>query len=135
MRSILVALLVILLAGCGHTRSSESENPRFTTDSERYAPGAEVTLQLHNPTEQVIGYNLCFSGLERQSGQGWQPVNDPDTVCTTILNGLQPGDNTSYTKTLMPDLPAGTYRFHTEIEHNLSGEREPLFTEPFSVGS
>jgi hypothetical protein len=72
---------------------------------------------LDNPTGRTVGYNLCFSTLERQTDEGWRRVEEPEAVCTAIQHGLEPGDSTSFTKTLMGDLPAGTYRFATEVEY------------------
>jgi len=94
-----------------------------------------VQLQLDNQTAETMGYNLCFATLQRQIGQSWEPVEDPDTVCTTIQHGLPPGDTATFEKTLMGDLPDGTYRFMTEAEHRDGNRRETLVTNAFSVES
>ena len=126
-------LLLALLPACQTTPAPEAPAPGFSTDRGRYAPGEEVQLHLENRTDQTIGYNLCFSGLQRQAGQGWEPVHDPETVCTAIQHGLEPGERASYARTLKTDLPGGTYRFITEIEHRGTGRQELLATEAFTV--
>lgn len=132
MRYLALLLAFILLVGC---QIRQPFDLGFTTDQDRYAPGSEVQLQLENQTEQTIGYNLCFSELQQQTGGEWQLVEGSEEVCTAIQNGLEPGDQATYTKTLPADLPAGTYRYETDVTYRDTEEREPLATEPFSVES
>ena len=104
----------------------------FTAEREQYAPGAEVKLSLRNTTDLTLGYNLCFSDLERQSGSGWEKVPD-DTVCTTVQHGLETGETADYTKTLAAGLPQGTYRFTTSVERRGENRQERVSTGAFQV--
>lgn len=135
MRYLSVFLLLTLFIGCQHTQSPPAIGLNFTTDAVQYAPGSTVQLQLNNQTAETIGYNLCFSDLEQQTDQGWESVEDSDTVCTTIQHGLMPGKKATYEKALMSDLPDGTYRFMTEVEHRDASRQETLVTNVFTVGS
>lgn len=96
-------------------------------------PGDSVTLVLVNESSGAIGYNLCTSALQRQSGGEWQRVAS-ERVCTLELRTLEPGNEDDYTLTLPEDLAAGEYRFITSIERMATGDRVGLTSEPIQVG-
>lgn len=130
MRTILVLTLVALAAGC---RTAPPPGLSFTTDEASYVPGDEAQLQLVNGTDQTLGYNLCFSDLQRQAGGEWQIVADPETACTTIQRGLAPGDSATFAKTIMPEVPPGTYRYRTDVEFQDDERQEEAVTDAFRV--
>ncbi len=102
------------------------------TDQERYAPGAELKLRLQNESFVALGYNLCFSTLQRQEEGSWMAVPRPaNEFCVAYQARLGPGGSTESTYPLSETLPEGLYRYVTSVEW--SGEREEVTSNTFSV--
>ncbi len=155
MRFRLVSLLVLLSPACQTTPAPESvqadvpraaaEAPRapaqpaqaqrlLYTERQTYSADEEVRLILQNQARHEIGYNLCMSALERRVGEEWQAVEaQPQEVCPAILRLLAPDQSTYYMFRLDRDLPAGEYRFRTQIENLQTGERQAFFSNPFML--
>jgi hypothetical protein len=87
------------------------------------SPGDNTALKLRNQTGARVGYNLCFSKLERRGRTGWIsiPLNH---VCPAILMTLEPGREATSRMKLPLNLADGYYRFRIEVESPL-GTREP----------
>ena len=132
MRPTTCVLLLLFLVSCQNVRRSPAGGVRLTADETAYAPGSDVLLQLVNETDGVVGYNLCMAALEQETPDGWQPAGESE-MCTMIQNGLEPGDSAAYTKTLAADLPAGRYRYATDVERRATGRREQVATDAFAV--
>lgn len=132
MRLALFTTILLLWSGCQGTQPSAGID--FSVDDTQYVPGEEVQLRLVNGIDQMLGYNLCFSDLERQQNDQWQIVPDSETVCTTVQYGLEPGDTATFTKMILNDVPRGTYRYHTRIELREDERQEDAVTDPFQVG-
>lgn len=128
-----ILLLAVLIIPLGCQSTNAPAGVEFSTDRAQYAPGDDVQLRLVNGVDQTLGYNLCFSDLERQDGQEWQVVPDPETVCTTVQHGLSPGDSAYFTKTIMTGIPSGTYRYRTNVEHREDERQDELATDAFRV--
>lgn len=112
-----------------------AEGVHFTVEPRIAAPGATVSLMLHNGTASQIGYNLCDSGLEQLQGSTWRAL-PPDGVCTQELRTLAPGQHVRYPRRLPATLAAGTYRFRTGIESPLNRGTpglQQIHSEPFTV--
>ena len=92
--------------------------------------GQRVLLTLRNGSATPIGYNLCSSALQRASGAAWQAI-ETDEVCTMELRTLDPGGTATFEKTLPPDLPAGEYRYMTNIDAD--SKRIVVASNPFRV--
>jgi hypothetical protein len=134
-------LLIAFSAGCSLLGAEEfPEGVQLRVDENGYDPGDAVTLILANGSDQRIGYNLCTSGLERRTDGSWTPVrSQADEVCTLELRTLPPGERANY-ETEIPSatgdgepLPAGRYRYVTDIERMEDNTREPVTTRPFTV--
>ena len=76
----LMGSAVLWLTACGAGTPAVLE-----TDQTTYAPGAKVMLRLGNRSLQPLGYNLCFTALQRLDGQDWvvvpRPETEPREVC------------------------------------------------------
>ena len=103
-------------------------------------PPGTVALTVRNESPALIGFNLCFSQLQRiENGvpvcaQAYMPAN---TGCPAILLTLASGEIAADALDLVPGVPAGMYRFVTEIERIASGtlgERVLVETELFTIG-
>lgn len=111
-------ILPVALAACA--------TPGAVTLDASVSQGRALELVLHNGSSQAIGYNLCASGLERRSEDGWQQV--PSTrICTRELRMLAPGERASFRDAV--DLRPGDYRAVTRV-HGGPGE---VRSEPFAV--
>jgi hypothetical protein len=107
----------------------------LTTDRGTYSPGDTATLRLRNVLGHEIGYNLCFSSLERLADGAWRDseVQD-DRVCTAELRLLPPGEIATFDGAAIPSgLPAGEYRFRTRVEDMSGGSDMQARSNPFSV--
>jgi hypothetical protein len=106
----------------------------LTTDADSYASGAEVRLTLRNETDGMLGHNLCLSVLERSTVTGWVTVQrTPDPTCQAALALLEADGTATYTTVLPSGLPAGEYRFRTELEKMPTGERGWHVSNTFTV--
>lgn len=133
MKNALLIAALLLAHGCGTTAPQQQSGVAYTTDSGEYTPGAAVELRLVNGTEQTLGYNLCFSDLQRQDGATWEVIPDTLTACTAIQQGLAPGDSASFTKTLQEGVETGTYRYRTSVEFREDERQEEVVTRPFTI--
>lgn len=130
--------------GCGILNSSETGEPgpvNLTVQSQTFAPGDSVGLQLENQSNQSVGVNLCSSTLQRRVNGEWARPDPWDEdrnndgvneACRMILNSLEPDAATTTTLLLPLDLEAGTYRFETTTEIGETERR--IRTNPFRVG-
>ncbi len=118
----------------GERTASPQEGVVLTTNRQSYSTGEQVRLTLRNESRQPLGFNLCMSTLERRQGEEWVPVPaDPTEVCPAILGLLPAGESTHHTFTLDRDLPAGEYRFRTELEHMDTGARGAYVSSTFQL--
>jgi hypothetical protein len=143
MRGILAALLATVVAaacqppppahGPGHALGEP--DGLLSTDRTAYRTGATATLTLHNRYADPLGYNLCFSSLERRDGSEWRPspVQD-DRVCAAVLHVLRPSGAATSPAQIPPALPPGEYRFRTRLENMRTNAEFQGHTNPFTVG-
>jgi hypothetical protein len=131
--------------GAGDGRAGPAAGPDaaardlvLTTDRATYAAGEDGELRLGNDLEMEIGYNLCFSSLERREeldgDEAWvearEQVDDP---CPAILQILHPGGIDTYPFHLPEELTPGEYRFVTPLEDMMTGFRHHFESETFTV--
>lgn len=94
-----------------------------------------MTVRLANESGDGVGYNLCFSTLQRSEEGRWPPVDRSDTgdpvFCPAILLGLGSGESAESTVTIPAEAEAGTYRVETSVEIN--GNRHRIVTNTFRV--
>jgi hypothetical protein len=133
MRKMLALLLLLVCAGCADgLLPQESAHATLRTDRSEYAAGQAATLELANTSDGTLGYNLCFSQLERFSGTGWGPAQGTGTTCLGILLSLKAGERATGQLPLPAGLRAGTYRVSTRIERP-DGDAERVSSEPFTI--
>lgn len=98
--------------------------------------GDSFEMTLVNRSEHQLGYNLCTSGIERQTAAGeWQVHPVPlAEACTMELRVLNPGASGSFRHDL-PALEPGTYRFRAGVEWPLGQDRVGVISTPFTVVS
>jgi hypothetical protein len=145
-RSTLLTVLACALMACqphppegGPTeaaRAAGEPDGLLWTDRASYAPGSSATLFLRNAYDTQLGYNLCFSALERRTDAGaWEPsAVQEDRVCTAELRILEPGDTASFQLRIPPPLPAGEYRYRTRLEEMGAGRDIQGASRSFTVG-
>jgi hypothetical protein len=124
-RNLFLGGAVVWLTACG----GQAE---LKTDQQTYAPGSELSLRLENDSLVSLGFNLCFSTLQRHEGETWTPVARPENeACQAIQYRLKPGTHTESRNILDATLPEGEYRYFTTVEWD--GEREDVVSNTFSV--
>jgi hypothetical protein len=133
MKKMLALLLLLACGGCANgLLPQENADATLRTDRSEYARGEAATLELANTSQGRVGYNLCFSQLERFSSTGWTLAEGTGSACLGIQLLLKSGERATYHLPLPADLRAGTYRVSTRIEKS-DGETERVSTEPFTV--
>jgi len=133
MRKMLALLLVLVCAGCANgLLPQDGADATLRTDRSEYDPGEAATLELSNNSDGSVGYNLCFSQLERFSSTGWTLAQGTRTGCLGIQLSLEPGERATGQWLLSADLRAGMYRISTHIEES-DGDAKRVSSEPFTV--
>ena len=131
--NVILGSAVLWLTACGGSVGDVV----LETDRETYAPGQELSLRLGNESIEALGYNLCFSTLQRREGEEWAAVPRPETapreLCAASQSGLAPGGSTSSVRTLAAWLPEGEYRYLTNVEWRWNGERMDVVSNTFRV--
>ena len=80
-------------------------------------PGGIVQLSLRNNSSAPLGFNLCFSSLERRDDSQWTPVPPTSSdICQAYMQTLHPGDLATGTLELELSVTPGQYRVHTHVE-------------------
>lgn len=137
-----VLALCLLLSGCGLLGAEKpAEEPiRLLADASTYEPGDAVTFTLINGSEYEIGYNLCFSRLERNTSKGWEEFGRVgEDVCLAVQHNLSPGSEAHYEKSFSDELQDGEYRISTGVtwETGESGREEShdkrIHTDSFTI--
>lgn len=124
----LTVVLALVLSACAPLQSRDGA---VTLDAERVSPEM-VRLTLRNGTASPVGYNLCSSVLEHETGTTWSQVRTGE-VCTMELRTLAPGDSATFDKRLPADLPAGDYRYLTSVESPLGTAQAGIASDSFPV--
>lgn len=143
MRTAVILLLLLAANACqlagplapsGSRDDGGASDRVLSTERSTYVAGTQAVILLTNRFEYSVGYNLCFSVLERRvNGQWITAESQRERVCTAELRLLAPGKTDSYTFRLDPGLPAGEYRFRTTLENMSSGARAAVVSNSFTV--
>lgn len=140
MKSVLIVLSLVLplfLVACSQLPTDPQQNDEVQQpgavqlQAERTSP-TTILLTLRNQSASSIGYNLCSSAFERRSGSDWQRVPS-DLVCTAELRILAAGDSATFTRQIASDLPAGDYRFVTQVESPLGGRGVRIVSNTITI--
>jgi hypothetical protein len=121
-------VLALALSACAPLQSRDGA---VTLDAERVSPET-VRLTLRNGSASAVGYNLCASVLEHETGTTWSQVRTDD-VCTMELRTLAAGESATFDKRLPTDLPAGDYRYLTSVESPLGTAQSGIASDSFPV--
>lgn len=113
------------------TPAAAAEAVRLTVEPEE-EDSTGYLLTLENHSRSSLGYNLCASVLERQTGEGWVTVS-PLPGCTMEVRALTPGNTDSLIHHRARPLEPGLYRFTTTIERPLGDKPVALSTASFVV--
>lgn len=133
MRTLLSATAILLCACSSSMQTGDpADDVRLSIAPAAAAPGDSVTLTLDNGSGEQIGYNLCASGLQRQTAAAWEAV-PTDVVCTMELRTLAAGQQTTWRTTLPATLESGQYRYTTNIEAMETGGRFSITSDSFRV--
>ena len=123
----------LLLGACtyqnGDLPPQPSEAISLAVTPPAASAGSAMTLTLSNGSQQAIGYNLCTSQLQTAPGSTVRT----DRVCTLELRTLDPGRTTTYSYELPTGLPAGEYRFTTNVERMQTGGQTTVTSNSFQV--
>ena len=113
------------------TPAAAAEEVRLTVEPEE-EDSTGYLLTLENHSRSSLGYNLCASVLERQTGEGWVTVS-PVPECKMEVRALTPGNTDSLIHHRTRPLEPGLYRFTTTIELPLGDKSAALSTASFAV--
>jgi hypothetical protein len=98
------------------------------------APGGIVQLSLANNSSAPLGFNLCFSSLERREGPKWTLVLPTSSdVCQAYQQTLAPGRLATRTLQLELSATPGSYRVQTHVEAPVGGGNLLLVSNAFEV--
>lgn len=129
-----ILLVVGISCACGPSLQPGAGEVTLAVEPANPSPGDSVSITLRNGSGAALHYNLCASGLERQTNGGWETVPS-ERVCTMELRTLEPSADASFALELPNDLQPGGYRFRTSVEILDSGERNDVTSDPFRVES
>lgn len=116
MRSTVAALLAMGAAACATNPpvadpgDSRMEGVTVSTTASSYTPGSRVGLRITNNTSSTLGYNACTRTLEHETNGNWNPIPEPNRMCTMQITLIEPGQTRSDATDLPNSLPVGTYR-------------------------
>jgi hypothetical protein len=130
-----------LMAACTSATETQPQALVITPDQQAYAPGAAMTLSLHNTSDRQIAYNLCVHDVQRSGGSGWVTVDHypvPGAACTEELRILLAGETAQVSVQLPSEVAEGTYRVRFDDIGLYPGGRlseSDRATEPFQVSA
>lgn len=127
--STLAGVKSLLLAGallgsdCAFLLSPVTGDIRLFLIGEPGPGGSTVVIRLRNESDRTVSYNLCFSTLERRTGEDWHTaqVGPAGGVCPTTRYQLQPAASADSYFALQEGLTPGNYRLRTSARYQ--GER------------
>lgn len=130
-------ILSLLFAGCAAApaeppRAPELRQPGVVQLHADRTSSTTVLLTLRNDSARAVGYNLCATMMERRSGSDWTVVPS-DIACTLELRTIGPGGSTTFTRRVPATLPAGEYRFVTQVESPLGTRPEAITSNTITV--
>ena len=156
-RAALACCLLIFALGCEPRDAVTAENAQsaageqqadatqstapvsFDTARESYAAGDTVELQLLNESgDRPLEYNLCFSTLQREADDGWEPATLPGggeltRTCPAIARVLEPGMSATYRMPLDSSLTGGRYRYMSDVRLSESQTDRAIYTSAFEI--
>jgi hypothetical protein len=132
-------MTLLVLLGCAPAADSDqtampTADVALSVQPPTATPGDSLTLTLtlSNESSGPVGYNLCSSRLERSAGNDWEPIRE-NRMCTLELRTLPPGEQTTYSVQLPPDIEPGEYRFATNVQMLDGTERNLVRSTTFRV--
>ncbi len=118
----------------GYTLLDNDTDIALGVESDHYAAGAEVKLVLSNQSGERVGFNLCFHEIERNTSEGWVPVEGLEgRICTLVLHMIDSGETAQYGTSLPEALSTGEYRFRVALHLMDRGEFRDQASSPFQV--
>lgn len=141
-KTALASCLAALLAACSDPTGGESARfagVEFAVLATTFAPGDTVFAELRNSGAEGVGFNLCYTDLERRTDSRWRLAEEffgvpASGACLAYLAALAPGTTARSRYAIRRDLPAGTYRLRTTlVSLDASGDRT-VRTQAFTVG-
>jgi hypothetical protein len=107
------------------------------TDRTSYAPGGQVGLTIVNGGTAGYSFNPCTRAVQREVNGAWEPVPEPDRVCTMEAWLLEPGATRTATTELPASLAEGRYRLAISLSPGSQpAPATPVIatSAPFTVG-
>jgi hypothetical protein len=141
-KTALASCLVALLAACSDPTGGEPArlpDVEFAVLATAFAPGDTVFAELRNAGAEGVGFNLCFTDLERRTDSRWRLAEEffglpANGACLANVAVLAPGTTGRSRYAIRRDLPAGKYRLRTTlVSLDSSGDRT-VRTQAFTVG-
>ena len=126
----LILTLLFVLTACAGAQTSEHAASLEVTQQDG-SRGGMATLVLTNRSREPLGYNLCTSVLELQTGSAWELVPS-NRVCTMELRTLRAGERVEYA-VRSAATGTGEYRYRTSVEWFESGTRSFVASQPFHI--
>lgn len=122
-----------------HDSAAASVSPApvaLRLDRSEYRAGGQVGMAIVNGTDDTFVFNPCVRVVERQTGTGWTPIEEPDRVCTMEGWLLGPRETQNASTELPATLAPGRYRLGIPMSRDVGAptdEKVVATSEPFAV--
>ena len=111
--------MIAALSGCSPRPERPAQAPgtasagapiEIRTDRTAYRAGDPLELTVLNRRRDTLAFNPCTRTLEREQNGGWEPLEEPDRICTMEAWILGPGETRSGRTELPSEVSPGRYR-------------------------
>lgn len=133
-----------MAAGCAPKPERPARAPRtdsargpieIVTDRTVYRAADPIELTIANRGRDTLAFNPCTRTLERDTDGAWEPLEEPDRICTMEAWILGPGETRAGRTELPSEMPSGRYRVALAftVEGGAGGGRLTARSAPVTV--
>lgn len=120
-------------AAVSSNSAASSDSVELRTDRRSYAVSDTLHLTIANHGHGSYSFNPCTRVVEHESPSGWEPVPEPNRMCTMVAWLLAPDSARSATTTLPSSIAAGRYRLSLVLTREGEPGRTTITSEAFDV--
>ena len=113
--------------------AASADSVELRTDRRSYAVSDTLHLTIANHRHGSYSFNPCTRVMEHESPSGWEPVPEPNRMCTMVAWLLAPDSARSATTTLPSSIAAGRYRLSLVLTREGEPGRTTVTSEAFDV--
>ncbi len=135
--SFVVALAAGLAAvACQQPAGSMADGVTLSVLQPAYTAGDTLEAELSNSSQFTVGFNLCYTNLDRRTSSGWREVDaffgiPGNAGCADILAALESGATAQYRQQVPVGLAPGTYRLRSKVV--VGDDGRTLVTQSFEI--